>query len=60
MMAPRTRTGRPKEPGRDKTTITLPPALKKRAKLHALKTGTDLGRLIADGLRLVLARAGGK
>src|ERR1044071_6638430 len=44
----------------EKTTINLPKELKLRAKMHALKSGKNLQDLIADGLRLVLARDGGK
>lgn len=43
----------------EKTTINLPKDLKLKAKLHALKTNRDLQDLIAEGLRLVLARKGG-
>jgi hypothetical protein len=42
-----------------KTTINLDPALKRRAKLYALQTGRGLQDLIAEGLRLVLARRTG-
>jgi hypothetical protein len=45
-----------KRPASEKTTINLPRALKLRARLHAIRTGRDLQDLIADGLRLVLAR----
>lgn len=44
----------------EKTTINLPKDLKLRAKVHALKAGKDLQDLIAEGLRVVLARDGGK
>ena len=43
----------------EKTTINLPKELKLRAKIYALKTNQDLQDLIAEGLRLVLARKGG-
>lgn len=45
---------------KEKTTINLPRDLKMRARLHAVKMGQDLRDLIAEGLRLVLARDGGK
>jgi len=54
-MANRTKT----KPETEKTTINLPKDLKLKAKLHALKTNRDLQDLIAEGLRLVLARKGG-
>jgi hypothetical protein len=57
-MAQRTQ-GRAK-PDSEKTTINLPKDLKLRAKVHALKAGKDLQDLIAEGLRLVLVRDGGK
>jgi hypothetical protein len=44
----------------EKTTINLPADLKLKAKLHAIKTNRDLQDLIAEGLRLVLARKGGR
>jgi len=44
----------------EKTTINLPKDLKLEAKLHAVRTGQDLQDVIAEGLRLVLARKGGK
>ncbi len=47
-------------PAKEKTTINLPADLKLRARLHAVKTGQDLQDLIAEGLRLVLARDGGR
>jgi hypothetical protein len=47
-------------PAKEKTTCYLPPDLKIRAKVHAVKTGQDLQDLIAEGLRLVLARDGGR
>jgi len=50
----------PSKPDREKTTINLPTDLKLRARLHAVKTGRDLQDLIAEGLRLLLAREGGK
>jgi len=50
----------PSKPDREKTTINLPKDLKLRARLHAVKTGRDLQDLIAEGLRLLLAREGGK
>lgn len=57
-MARRTR-GKSK-PETEKTTINLPKDLKLKARLHAVRVGRDLQDLIADGLRLVLARDGGK
>jgi hypothetical protein len=57
-MAQRTR-GKAK-PETEKTTINLPKDLKLKARLHAVRVGRDLQDLIADGLRLVLARDGGK
>jgi hypothetical protein len=45
---------------REKTTIVLPPDLKLAAKKHALDTKQDLSDLIAEGLRLVLGRRGGR
>jgi hypothetical protein len=54
------RKSTPGTPAKDKTTIYLPPDLKLKAKLHAVRTGKDLGELIAEGLKLVLARDGGK
>jgi hypothetical protein len=55
----RRRTTKPQRVGENpKTTINLPPDLKRKAKLHALETGRDLQDLIAEGLRLVLAREG--
>jgi hypothetical protein len=45
------------KPEMEKTTINLPRDLKLRARLHAVETGRDLQDLIAEGLRLVLARA---
>ena len=47
-----------KKPPSEKTTINLPTDLKLRAKIHALKTHRDLQDLIAEGLRLVLAKEG--
>ena len=47
-------------PDSEKTTINLPKDLKLWAKVHALKAGKDLQDLIAEGLRLVRARDGGK
>jgi len=44
----------------EKTTINLPKDLKLRARLHAVKVNCDLQDLIAEGLRLVLGRDGGK
>jgi hypothetical protein len=41
---------------REKTTITLPVALKREAEHLAVETRRDLSDLIAEGLRLVLAR----
>ena len=43
----------------EKTTINLPVDLKKRAQKAAIDRGVNLQDLIADGLRLVLARKGG-
>jgi hypothetical protein len=57
-MAPGAKKGAKTET--EKTTINLPKDLKLKAKLHAVKTGRDLQDLIAEGLRLVLAREGGK
>ena len=54
------RTRRKAKPETEKTTINLPKDLKLRARLHAVKAGRDLQDLIAEGLRLVLARDGGK
>lgn len=48
------------KPATEKTTINLPKDLKLQAKLHALRTRRDLQDLIAEGLRLVLARKGGR
>jgi hypothetical protein len=48
------------KPETEKTTINLPKDLKLRARIHAVKAGRDLQDLIAEGLRLVLARDGGK
>lgn len=42
-----------------KTTINLDPTLKRRAKVYAAQTGAHLQDLIAEGLRLVLARRTG-
>jgi hypothetical protein len=50
---------RPK-PETEKTTINLPRALKLQAKLYAVRTRQDLQDVIAEGLRLVLARKGGR
>jgi hypothetical protein len=44
-------------PEMEKTTINLPAALKRQARHLAVETGRDLQDLIAEGLRLVLARA---
>ncbi len=41
----------------EKTTINLPKRLKLDAKVYAIQTGQDLQDVIAEGLRLVLARA---
>ncbi len=49
-----------RKPETEKTTINLPKALKLQAKLYAVKTGQDLQDVIAEGLRLVLARKGGR
>jgi len=38
------------------TTVRLDEALLKAAKIHAIKTGVDLQDLIAEGLRLVMAK----
>jgi hypothetical protein len=57
-MAQRTRAAAKVET--EKTTINLPKDLKLEAKVHALRMGCDLQDLIAEGLRLVLARKGGK
>jgi predicted transcriptional regulator len=47
-------------PAKEKTTITLPVDLKRQAQHLAVELQRDLSDLIADGLRLVLARKGGK
>jgi len=44
----------------EKTTINLPKDLKLEARLYAVRAGQDLQDVIAEGLRLVLARKGGK
>lgn len=38
------------------TTVRLDEALLKAAKIHAIKTGVDLQDLVAEGLRLVMAK----
>lgn len=48
------------KPETEKTTINLPRDLKLDAKVYALRAGRDLQDLIAEGLRLVLAKRGGK
>jgi hypothetical protein len=45
---------------REKTTITLPVELKRRAQHLAVETRRDLSDLIAEGLTLVLAKAKGR
>ena len=45
---------------REKTTITLPVALKREAEHLAVETRRDLSDLIAEGLRVVLAKHKGK
>lgn len=45
---------------KEKTTITLPVDLKRQAQHLAVEAQRDLSDLIAEGLRLVLARKGGK
>jgi len=47
-------------PETEKTTINLPKDLKLEARLYAVRTGQDLQDVIAEGLRLVLARKGGR
>ncbi len=51
---------RPAKPEKEKTTINLPVTLKRAAQKHAIDTGQDLQDVIAEGLRLVLARKGGR
>lgn len=50
--------------GRDtdkvKVTVNLPRALVQQAKIAAIERDVDLQDLIADGLRRVLARRGGR
>jgi hypothetical protein len=45
---------------RAKVTVRLPQDLVKRAKILAIERDTDLQDLIAAGLRVVLARKGGR
>lgn len=45
---------------REKTTITLPVELKRRAEHFAVESRRDLSDLIAEGLALVLAKAKGR
>jgi predicted transcriptional regulator len=45
---------------KEKTTITLPVELKRRAQHLAVETQRDLSDLIAEGLTLVLAKAKGR
>ena len=40
------------------TTVRLDESLLKAAKIHSIKTGIDLQDLVAEGLRLVMAKAG--
>jgi len=49
---------RPAKPEKEKTTITLPVDLKRQAQHLAVETQCDLSDLIAEGLRLVLAKRG--
>jgi len=49
---------RPAKPEKEKTTITLPVDLKRQAQHLAVETQCDLSDLIAEGLRLVLAKKG--
>ena len=46
------------EPERVKVTINLPTDLVKRVKILAIEQDDDFQDLVADGLRLVLAREG--
>jgi hypothetical protein len=46
------------KPETEKTTINLPKKLKLEARLYAVRTGQDLQDVIAEGLRLVLAKGG--
>jgi predicted transcriptional regulator len=48
------------KPVKEKTTITLPVDLKRQAEHMAVETRRDLSDLIAEGLRLVLARQKGR
>lgn len=43
-----------------KVTVNLPADLVKAAKIAAIERGCDLQDLMADGLRRVLARKGGR
>jgi ribosomal protein L1 len=45
---------------RVKVTVNLPQALVKAAKIAAIERDADFQDLIAEGLRLVLARKGGR
>lgn len=45
---------------RVKVTLNLPKDLVKQAKIAAIEREVDLQDLVADGLRLVLARKGGR
>jgi hypothetical protein len=46
------------KPAREKTTVNLPIDLKRAAQKLGIDLGVDLQDLIAEGLRLVLAKKG--